>query len=55
MTTSVLNRRDFLKSSVAGSAGLCIGFYLPAAAFSDPAVDQEKKTPNPFNAWVHIP
>lgn len=53
MTTSVLNRRDFLKSSAAASAGLCIGFYLPASA-SDAAEDQEKKTPNPLNAWIHI-
>lgn len=55
MTTApVLNRRDFLKTGAAAGGGLMIGFYLPSSAFGDAAEDQEKKTPNPFNAWVHI-
>ena len=54
MSSSVLNRRDFLKTSAAAGAGLCIGFSLDASAFSDPAEEQEKKTPNPLNAWVRI-
>jgi len=53
MTTApVLNRRDFLKTGAAGSAALVIGFHLPSAFAA--AEDQEKKTPNPFNAWVRI-
>ncbi|MGH8490226.1 MAG: molybdopterin cofactor-binding domain-containing protein [Gammaproteobacteria bacterium] len=31
MTTTLLNRREFLKASAAGSAGLILGFYLPAS------------------------
>jgi isoquinoline 1-oxidoreductase beta subunit len=54
MSTSVLNRRYFLKTSAAAGAGLCIGFSLDALAFSDPGEEQEKKTPNPLNAWVRI-
>ncbi len=46
-----LNRRDFLKT---GGAALIVGFYLPGSAFADQAQDQEKKPPNPLNAWVHI-
>jgi isoquinoline 1-oxidoreductase subunit beta len=52
MTTApVLNRRDFLKTGAAGGAALVIGFHLPSAFAAE---DQEKKTPNPFNAWVRI-
>jgi isoquinoline 1-oxidoreductase beta subunit len=50
----VVNRRDFLKTSAAGGAALVIGFHLSPAAFADQAQDQEKKTPNPFDAWVRI-
>src|SRR5690348_2285574 len=54
MTTApVVNRREFLKTGAAGGAVLVIGFHLPARAFAS-AEDQEKKTPNPFNAWVHV-
>lgn len=49
-----LTRRRFLKTSARGGAALVIGFYLPAGACTHPAQQQEKKTPNPFNAWVHI-
>src|SRR5215469_6290201 len=54
--TPVLNldRRAFLKTSAAASAGLVIGFHIPANTADDPAQEQEKKTANPFNAWVHI-
>jgi isoquinoline 1-oxidoreductase subunit beta len=51
---SVLSRRDFLKTSAAGSAALLIGFHLPSSAFAATAEDQEKKPVNPFNAWVRI-
>ncbi|HEY2461931.1 MAG TPA: xanthine dehydrogenase family protein molybdopterin-binding subunit [Candidatus Acidoferrum sp.] len=55
MTTApVLNRRDFLKTSAAGGAVLLVGFYLPTGAMAASAQSQEKKTPNPFNAWVRI-
>jgi isoquinoline 1-oxidoreductase subunit beta len=54
MTTApVVNRREFLKVGAASGAVLVIGFHLPARAFAS-AEDQEKKTPNPLNAWVHV-
>src|SRR5690242_5485113 len=53
-TASVVNRRDFLKKGAAGGAALVIGFHLSPSAFGDQAQDQEKKTPNPFDAWVRI-
>jgi CO/xanthine dehydrogenase Mo-binding subunit len=57
MATLTVDRRAFLKTGA--GAGLCIGFHIPAYAVpssraDDPAQQQEKKTPNPFNAWVHI-
>ncbi|PYT78346.1 MAG: hypothetical protein DMG42_00805 [Acidobacteria bacterium] len=51
---AVVNRRDFLKTGAAGGVALVIGFHLSPAAFADQAQDQEKKTPNPFDAWVRI-
>ena len=53
-TASVVNRRDFLKKGSAGGAALVIGFHLTPNAFADQAQDQEKKTRNPFDAWVRI-
>jgi isoquinoline 1-oxidoreductase subunit beta len=53
-TSSRLDRRTFLKTSATNGAALVIGFHLPLLAFTDPAQQQEKKTPNPFNAWIHI-
>jgi isoquinoline 1-oxidoreductase beta subunit len=53
-TASVVNRREFLKTGAAGGAALVIGFHLSPRAFADQAQDQEKKTPNPFDAWVRI-
>src|SRR2546427_12817851 len=50
----VVNRRDFLKTGAAGGVALVVGFHLSPAAFADQAQDQEKKTPNPFDAWVRI-
>ena len=47
------DRREFLKSGTVAGAGLWLGVHLPAAA-QDPTQQQQKKTPNPFNAWVHI-
>jgi isoquinoline 1-oxidoreductase subunit beta len=54
VTASVVNRREFLKKSAAAGAALVVGFYIPTDAFGDQAEEQEKKTPNPFNAWVRI-
>src|SRR2546429_3150549 len=51
---AVVNRRDFLKTGAAGGVALVIGFHLSPAALADQAQDQEKKTPNPFDAWVRI-
>ena len=53
-TSSVVNRRDFLKTTTAGGAALVIAFHLCPRAFADDAEDQEEKTPNPFDAWVRI-
>jgi isoquinoline 1-oxidoreductase beta subunit len=53
-TASVVNRRDFLKTSAAGGTALVIGFHLSPSAFAGQAENQEKKTPNPFDAWVRI-
>src|SRR2546429_7441272 len=50
----VVNRRDFLKTGAAGGVALVVGFHLSPAALADQAQDQEKKTPNPFDAWVRI-
>jgi isoquinoline 1-oxidoreductase beta subunit len=50
----VVNRRDFLKTGAAGGVALIVGFHLSPSAFADQAQDQEKKTPNPFDAWVRI-
>jgi isoquinoline 1-oxidoreductase subunit beta len=54
MATVTVDRRSFLKTGAAAGAGLWVGFTIPASAADDPAQQQEKKTPNPFNAWVHI-
>ncbi len=51
---SVVNRRDFLKTGTAGGVALIIGFHLSPGALADQAQDQEKKPPNPFDAWVRI-
>jgi isoquinoline 1-oxidoreductase beta subunit len=53
-TASVVNRRDFLKTSAAGGTALVIGFHLSPSAFAGQAENQEKNTPNPFDAWVRI-
>jgi CO/xanthine dehydrogenase Mo-binding subunit len=52
--SSVLDRRDFLKTGVAGGVVLAIGFHLSPSARADRAEEQEKKPPNPFDAWVRI-
>jgi isoquinoline 1-oxidoreductase beta subunit len=51
--TLTLDRREFLKTGAAGGAALVIGFYLPMDGAAQEQ-QQEKPTPNPFNAWVRI-
>src|ERR1700741_4376842 len=53
-TTTVVNRRGFLKASASAGPALVIGFHLPPSAFAASAADQEKKPANPFTAWVRI-
>ena len=52
--SSAVTRRDFLKTGAAGSVALVIGFHLSPSALADQAENQEKKPPNPFDAWVHV-
>ena len=51
---SVVNRRDFLKTTTAGGVALVIGFHLSPRALAGQAQEQEKKIPNPFDAWVRV-
>ncbi|HWY05864.1 MAG TPA: xanthine dehydrogenase family protein molybdopterin-binding subunit [Candidatus Acidoferrales bacterium] len=48
------SRREFLRTGVTGGAALVVGFRLSARTFAGQAAEQEKKTPNPFDAWVRI-
>ena len=48
----LLHRREFLKKSAAGSAGLVVGFYLPKKCKS--LMDTEVSAPVALNAWVRI-
>jgi isoquinoline 1-oxidoreductase beta subunit len=52
--STAFSRREFLGTGVAGGAALVVGFRLSARAFGEQAAEQEKKTPNPFDAWVRI-
>lgn len=58
-TTTILNRRDFLKDAGAAGAALIVGFHLPGFAYAaSPNAgqdqEQERKPVSPFNAWVRI-
>src|SRR5579862_9055653 len=53
-TATLVNRRDFLKTTASAGAALVVGFLLGASSSDASAVDQEKKTVSPFNAWVRI-
>jgi CO/xanthine dehydrogenase Mo-binding subunit len=53
-TATQVNRRDFLKTSASAGAALLVGFHLGSTPAAASAVDQEKKTVNPFNTWVRI-
>src|SRR3981189_198313 len=52
--SSAFSRREFLRTGVTGGAALVVGFRLSTRAFAGQAAEQEKKTPNPFDAWVRI-
>jgi len=51
-STKTVNRREFLKKSAAGSAGLVIGFYLPGKFEALAGVPPSD--PTAINAWVQI-
>jgi isoquinoline 1-oxidoreductase beta subunit len=54
-SATLVNRRDFLKSTAATGAALVIGFHLSPSVFAkSDAEDQEKKPVNPFDAWIRI-
>src|SRR5258708_6704127 len=48
------SRREFLRTGAAGGAALVVGFRLSGRVLAGQTADQEKKTPNPFDAWVRI-
>lgn len=52
LTTETVNRREFLKKTAAGSAGLVIGFYLPGKYEALAGVPPKEGTA--INAWVQI-
>ena len=47
------DRRNFLKTSVAGAAGLLIGFHLPWR-FEAQAAERSEAAAAALNAWIHI-
>ena len=50
-TLNRMNRRGFLKTSLAGAIGLVVGFYLPSRA---EAFTMTSAEPEALNAWIHI-
>jgi isoquinoline 1-oxidoreductase beta subunit len=52
--SSAFSRREFLRTGVTGGAALVVGSRLSRRAFAGQAAEQEKKTPNPFDAWIRI-
>ena len=52
--SSAFSRREFLRTGAAGGAALVVGFHFSACTSANQAIEQEKKTPNPFDAWVRI-
>jgi isoquinoline 1-oxidoreductase beta subunit len=51
LNSQIVDRRSFLKTSVAGAAGLWIGFYFPGPAESLAAAPV---APVVLNAWIHV-
>jgi isoquinoline 1-oxidoreductase subunit beta len=52
--TRPINRRNFLKTSATGGAGLLIGFHFPKRRPAQTPASLDPATPIPLNAWVHI-
>jgi len=53
-TMSGINRRSFLKTGVAGTAGLVIGFYLPGRFEEFAVAATAAAAPAKLNAWMFI-
>jgi isoquinoline 1-oxidoreductase beta subunit len=51
LTNTPLDRRNFLKTGLAGTTGLVIAFYLPGRR---EALAAEAAPPAVLNAWIHI-
>ncbi|HET6142865.1 MAG TPA: xanthine dehydrogenase family protein molybdopterin-binding subunit [Candidatus Acidoferrales bacterium] len=55
LNAHAINRRNFLKASATGTAGLLIGFYFPGDAESLAAArESQAGAPIVFNAWIHV-
>jgi len=54
--TNGLDRRNFLKTGLAGAAGLVIGFYLPARreVLAASRMDGSATTPDVLNAFIQV-
>jgi isoquinoline 1-oxidoreductase subunit beta len=52
-TVTRMDRRNFLRTSAAGAAGLWIGFQL-RAPLDALAAEETRATPVALNAWVHV-
>jgi isoquinoline 1-oxidoreductase beta subunit len=52
--TTPLDRRNFLKTSLAGATGLVIGFYLPGRGETLAAVPAAEVAAAALNAWIHV-
>ena len=52
--TRGVDRRSFLKTGVAGAAGLVIGFYLPGRYEALAAAPAGTAEPTALNAWMRI-
>jgi isoquinoline 1-oxidoreductase subunit beta len=52
--STIINRRNFLKSGVAGATGLVIGFYLPGRFEALAASPVGAASPAALNAWMRI-
>jgi isoquinoline 1-oxidoreductase subunit beta len=52
--TAKLDRRNFLRTGIAGAAGLLVGFYLPARHEVLAAAHGGAESAAELNAWIHI-
>ena len=51
LSAQKMNRRNFLKTGAAGTAGLLIGFYFPSRMETAAAATD---APIVLNAWIHV-